>query len=60
MTGTQPNKTHLGLSGQSDVMVNELTPGNQKDGHSMVMESFILEIDRFIYRVGDRSLCINM
>ena len=32
----------LGLSSESDVVVNELTPGNKEDGDSMVMEAFIL------------------
>ena len=38
----------LGLGCQGDVMVNELTPGHQKDRHSMVVESLV-----FVHGAGD-------
>ena len=32
----------LGLSGESDVVVDELTPGNEEDCHRMVVETLVL------------------
>ena len=32
----------LGLSGESDVVVDELTPGNEEDCHRVVVETLVL------------------
>ena len=33
----------LGLSSESDVVVDELTPGNEEDRHCVVVETLVLD-----------------
>jgi hypothetical protein len=34
---------YLGLASEGDVVINELAPGYQQDGHRVVMESIVLQ-----------------
>ena len=38
----------LGLSGEGDVVVDELAPGDQEDRHSVVVEALVLIVVKII------------
>ena len=41
--GESGDNADLGLAGEGDVVVDELTPGYQQDGDSMVVPALILQ-----------------